>query len=158
MEQPTPDFDDLFSPADGTNRRHPLHRTRRVIHTMHDNTQRDLKRVYEEAEFDEEGFLSLVTSEELCTLDCDDLYGEMAGQCRFCSPPARLCKEHLFHCAKCGRGMCQAHLTTIKDSPPGQEKHYCPKHKNWMRLKRFLRGIILTLLEPLVSYDGRTKE
>ena len=159
MEKPMPDLFD-FEQMMGANqpfKRDPLHRTQRFIHTTDHDLRRDLQRIREQAEFDEAGYLNHLIDEEVLCLDCDCNFARtMAGQCLFCSPPARLCPEHFFHCAKCGRGICNAHATIILDPTTQTQKFYCPRHRGWIRTKRFLRGTVLAFLEPVVSYDSKT--
>lgn len=151
-EVPNRNFEDIFPRPRPPRQRDPLHRTRKVIHTMHNRRRRDLQRVRERAEFDEDGYLSHSIYEEVLCLDCDcNFAAGMAGQCTFCFPPARLCSEHLFHCEKCGKGVCRLHVFTIVDRTTGKPLHYCPRHSRLVRVKLLAGGAFLALLGPLVS-------
>lgn len=153
MEEPLPDFDPLAGgrlPA-----RDPLHRTRRTSHTRHADERRELHHLYEEAEFDADGYLSHRIDEQVLCLDCDcNAARGMAGQCLFCSPPARLCAEHLLHCDVCGRGMCRIHALIVPEPEKTRLRYYCPRHGRFVRIKRFVRGIVLAVVAPVITRDA----
>ncbi len=156
MEDPFPDLEQIFPGMKQVPRRQPLHRTRRAIHTTDDDLRRDLHRIHERAEFDEEGYLSNQIDEELICLDCDCTFTKsMAGRCNYCNPPARLCPVHMAHCEVCGHGVCRAHTTEIRDPESGGAKTYCPRHRNWVRTKQVVRGFAMAMLHPFVSRDRR---
>ena len=153
MDQPSEQIDDLFRHEADAGRRDPLHRTYRVQHTQHGDLRRDLGSLYEQAEFDDLGYLSDYFDELLGFLDCDCSTSKpLAGHCQFCKPPARLCDEHLQHCDKCGRGMCRSHATQIA-VPRKTVGAYCPRHGRWQRLKRFAGVVVAAILEPIVTTD-----
>ncbi len=135
--------------------RGPIHRTRQTTFTQQEMLRRGLQNDLETAEFDAEGYLHRQVDRELHSLDCGCTFtNNMAGQCFFCMPPARLCVRHFLNCHRCGRGICRLHTAIVVDIR-GQQRVYCPRHRRAVRIKRLLRVLLMTTLAPFFIIDRK---